>query len=72
MDKEETPATDVDDPPGTGVELVPSADDVVPTTAPEVLLPREREDVLSATEEVVEEDWGSTTATLALLSTLKI
>lgn len=73
MDKVGKLAPDVEDPPRTGVEPVPSADDVVPTTAPEVLLPREREDVLSATEEVEEEDGASTTTvTLALFNTLKI
>lgn len=65
-------ATDVEDPPILGVGVVPRADDVVPTTAPEVLLPGAREDVLPWIEEVVEESESSTILTLAALSTLKI
>lgn len=57
--------TEVEDPPILGVG-------VVPTPAPEVLLPGAREDVLPSIEEVVEESDSSTALTLAALSTLKI
>lgn len=63
--------TDVEDPPRLGVGMVPCAD-VVPTPAPETLLPEAREDVLPPIEEVEEESDSSTILTLAALSTLKI